>query len=133
MLTPFQLQFHLLRRLPVLQKLFRVRYRAWWRLLILLVQLAALAGTTGFVLLQVNYCPLYNTVVTWVRTLAAILTVLAVLYLGGTKLAASIVPDIGIRTGAVVVGIAFGLILVAFGQDIAGAVISAFGLPAVAC
>ena len=109
------------------------RYRKWLRFLIPIAQLDVMATTTGFIALQVDYCPLYNSVVTWVRTLAAILTVLAVLYLGGTKLAASIVPDIGIRTGAVAVGIAVGLILVAFGQDIAAAVISAFGLPAVAC
>ncbi len=109
------------------------RHRRLLRFLIPVIQVAVMATTTGFIAQQVNYCPLYNSVVTWVRTLAAILTVLAVLYLGGTKLAASIVPDIGIRTGAVAVGIAVGLILVAFGQDIAAAVISAFGLPAVAC
>jgi hypothetical protein len=109
------------------------RYRRVVHFVIPILQLAALLGATGFTAAQVNYCPLFNTVVTWVRTLAAILTVLAVLYLGGTKLAASIVPDIGIRTGAVAVGIVFGLILVAFGQDIADAVISAFGLPPVAC
>ena len=109
------------------------RYRRLMHLVILIVQLAAMLGTTGFTAAQVNYCPLFNSVVTWVRTLAAILTVLAVLYLGGTKLAASIVPDIGIRTGAVAVGIVFGLILVAFGRDIADAVIGAFGLPAVTC
>lgn len=120
-------------KLPHYRMFYQTRYRKWLRFLIPVIQLVVLASTTGFAALQVDYCPLYNDVVTWVRTLAAILTVLAVLYLGGTKLAASIVPDIGIRTGAVAVGIAFGLILVAFGQDIAGAVISAFGLPAVTC
>ena len=120
-------------KLPQYRMFYQTRYRKWLRFLIPVIQLVVLASTTGFAALQVDYCPLYNDVVTWVRTLAAILTVLAVLYLGGTKLAASIVQDIGIRTGAVAVGIAFGLILVAFGQDIAGAVISAFGLPAVTC
>ncbi|NCF68020.1 MAG: hypothetical protein GWP61_18800 [Chloroflexi bacterium] len=128
-----QLHFKVIRKVPRYQILYQRRYRKWLRFLIPVIQLVVMAGTTGFVLQQVDYCPLYNTVVTWIRTLAAILTVLAVLYLGGTKLAASIVPDIGIRTGAVAVGIAFGLILVAFGQDIAGAVIAAFGLPAVTC
>lgn len=128
-----QIDLKVTRKIARHQTLFQRRHRKWLRLLIPVVQLAIIATTTGFIAQQVDYCPLYNTVVTWVRTLAAILTVLAVLYLGGTKLAASIVPDIGIRTGAVAVGIAVGLILVAFGQDIAGAVISAFGLPAVAC
>jgi len=116
-------------------KVFRhlPRNRKLLRYLIPLIQLAVIASATGFNFLQVDYCPLYTNIVTWIRTIAAILTVLAVLYLGGTKLASSIVPDIGIRTGAVAVGIAFGLILVAFGQEIAGGVIEAFGLPPVAC
>ena len=131
MLTYFYTRFS--QRWSYAHALQRKRQLKWLRLLIPLGQLGLVATTTGFIALQVDYCPLFTSVVTWVRTLAAILTVLAVLYLGGTKLAASIVPDIGIRTGAVAVGIAVGLILVAFGQDIAAAVISAFGQPAVAC
>lgn len=104
------------------------------RLLLVLLQVAAVVATmAASPPFQAGYCDLYNTVVTWIRTAAGILTVLAILYLGGTKLASAIIPDIGVRTGYVIVGIAVGLILVAFGQDIAGAVIDAFGLPAVAC
>ncbi|MEW5985014.1 MAG: hypothetical protein AB1791_00105 [Chloroflexota bacterium] len=80
-----------------------------------------------------SYCDLYNDVITWIRTGAGIITVLAILYLGGQKLASSIIPDLGFRTGTVVVAITVGLVLVAFGEDIAASIIESFGLPAVAC
>jgi hypothetical protein len=78
-------------------------------------------------------CDFYNTLVDWARTAAGILTVLAILYLGAQKLAATLIPDIGIRSGYVVIGILVGLILIAFGEGIANAVLEAVGLPVVAC
>jgi hypothetical protein len=79
------------------------------------------------------YCDLYTSIVQWIRTGAAILTVLAILYLGVQKLAASVLPDLGLRTGPIVLGIGIGLVLVAFGENIATGIIEAFGLTAVTC
>jgi len=79
------------------------------------------------------YCDLYTSIVQWIRTGAAILTVLAILYLGVQKLAASVLPDLGLRTGPIVLGIGIGLVLVAFGENIATGIIEAFGLTAVSC
>jgi hypothetical protein len=115
---------------------------SWRRLFFFLLNLALMTGLMAaappgpvepFVPAFAPYCELYTTVVEWIRTGAAILTVLAILYLGGQKLAASVMPDLGLRTGPVVLGIAAGLILVAFGETMASSLLAAFGLPTVAC
>jgi hypothetical protein len=118
------------------------RRRGWRHLFFFLLNLALVAGLMAaappgpvepFVPSFAPYCELYTTVVEWVRTGAGILTVLAILYLGGQKLLSSVMPDLGLRTGPIVLGIAIGLILVAFGETMAASLLGAFGLPVVAC
>lgn len=102
------------------------------RWLLLVFQLVFMAGSLAAVPNQAH-CDFYNTLLDWARTAAGILTVLAILYLGAQKLAATIIPDIGIRSGYVVIGILVGLVLIAFGEDIATAVLEAMSLPVVTC
>jgi hypothetical protein len=102
------------------------------RWLVLAIQLVFVTSSLAAVPNQAG-CDFYNTLVEWARTAAGILTVLAILYLGAQKLAATIIPDLGIRSGYVVLGILAGLILIAFGEGIANAALEAAGLPVVAC
>lgn len=115
--------------------------RGWTRPLVSLLALALLfvvvapadAASLGALATFDAYCDLYTAVVQWIRTGAAILTVLAILYLGVQKLASSLLPDLGLRTGPIILGIGVGLVLVAFGENIATGIIEAFGLTAVSC
>lgn len=61
-------------------------------------------------------CEIYVPAIQWLRIVAGMLAGIALVYLGLTRLASSILPDIGVRTGTVIGALVFGLVLAGFGE-----------------
>lgn len=64
-------------------------------------------------------CNIYVMVVEWLRIVCGLLSVFSLAYLAAARLASSVLPDIPVRPGTVMIGIVVGLILAGFGEGIA--------------
>ncbi len=63
-------------------------------------------------------CEIYVPAVEWLRIVAGMIAGISLVYLGLTRLASSILPDIGVQTGTVIGALVFGLVLAGFGEGI---------------
>jgi len=75
------------------------------------------AGQTGFQPAAGDgICEIYVPAVQWLRIISGMMAGISLVYLGLTRLASSILPDIGVRTGTVIGALVFGLVLAGFGE-----------------
>jgi hypothetical protein len=75
------------------------------------------AGETGFQPAAGDgICEIYVPAVQWLRIISGMMAGISLVYLGLTRLASSILPDIGVRTGTVIGALVFGLVLAGFGE-----------------
>lgn len=75
------------------------------------------AGETGYQPAAGDgICEIYVPAIQWLRIISGMVAGIALVYLGLTRLASSILPDIGVRTGTVIGALVFGLVLAGFGE-----------------